>query len=139
MREFPSADQDFNLWYLMGMTRGIIFKARQRELERYDITLRQAAVLSTVKMLGGEATLAEIPRWFFWESHSISEPLSRVEGQGLVSNVKDLERKNRVRVGLTEKGRQAWYQSIKRESMYKIMTFQSDEERKQLRSCLQKL
>ena len=62
-----------------------------------------------------------------------------MEKQGLVRKVKDLDRKNLVRVVLTEKGREAYYHSTKRESIHQIMSFLSEEERQQLRHCLQTL
>jgi DNA-binding MarR family transcriptional regulator len=62
-----------------------------------------------------------------------------MEKQGLVRRVKDLSRKNMVRVELTEKGHEACNRSAKRESMYKILSSLSDEERQQLCLYLRKL
>ena len=38
-----------------------------------------------------------------------------------------------------EKGRQAYYQSLKRESIHKVFSSLSGEQRRQLRSCLETL
>lgn len=138
MKEY-SADQYYNLWVLLAQTRHAMFKARRKELTRYNIFARWAAVLFAVQTLGGKATPAEISRWLFRTPHSVSEMLSRMEKSGLVRKVKDLDRKNMVRVVLTVKGHEAFDQSIRRESIHKIMSSLSEEEYQQLRSYLQKI
>ena len=139
MRDSAFTDEDYNLWVLVAQTRHAMFKARQEELIRYNIPARQAAVLFAIQAIGDKATPAEISRWLFRKSHSVSELLSRMEKQGLVKRVKDLDKRNLVRVTLTEKGREAYNQSTKRESIHKIMSSLSEEKRQQLRSCLQQL
>jgi len=49
------------------------------------------------------------------------------------------DRKNLVRVSITEKGQQAYDKSTRRKPIYKIISSLSEEERQQLRSCLEKL
>ena len=139
MKEFPSTDQDYNLWSLLGLVRHAISKIRRKELDRYKISPTQAAVLFYVEAIGDEATPAKIARWLFREPHSVFETLCRMERQGLVRRVKDLDRKNMIRVVITEKGREAYYQSTNRESIHKIMSSLSKEQRQQLWSCLQTL
>ena len=104
-----------------------MYKARTRELFQYGITPAEAAVLVIVQAIGEKATPAEISRWLFREPHSISGLLARMEKQGLVRKVKDLDRKNLVRVVITEKGQQAYQQSTKRESIHRIMSSLSEE------------
>ena len=135
-----SMHRDYNRWILLAQTRDAIFKARWKELSRYDISARQAAVLVAIQAVGDKATPAEISRWVFRKAHSISELLSRIEKAGLVRKVKDLDRKNQVRVVLTEKGRETYHhQSTNTVSIRKIMSLLSEEDRQQLRSCLQVL
>jgi len=62
-----------------------------------------------------------------------------MEKEGLIRKVKDLDRKNLIRVVVTEKGQRAYEQSTKREVIHRIMSSLSEEERQQLSSCLQKL
>jgi DNA-binding MarR family transcriptional regulator len=139
MKNYSATDQDYNLWILLAQTRDAILKARQKELDQYGISTSQAAVLFVIQAIGDRATPAEISRWLFREPHSVSTLLSRMEKQGLVRKVKDLDRKNLVRVVITEKGREAYYQSTKRESIRGIMSSLSEEERQQLTSSLRKL
>jgi DNA-binding MarR family transcriptional regulator len=58
---------------------------------------------------------------------------------GLVNKVKDLEKKNLIRIELTSKGRKAYKQALTRESIHKVMSCLSEEERRQLDMLLEKL
>jgi len=139
MKNFSSADQDYNLWVLLQQVGHAAFKARQKELNQYSISNTQAMVLFVIQAIGNKATPAEISRWVFREPHTVSGLLNRMEKEGLVRKVKDLERKNLVRVSITEKGQQAYHQSTKIESIRKVISSLSEEERQQLRSSLETL
>ena len=134
-----SNDQDYRLWVLLNQVRDAVLKARQKELNQYNISASQAAVLLVIEAIGPKATPAEISRRVFRKPHSVSGILSRMEKKGLVRRLKDLDRKNLTRVVFTEKGREAYYQSTKRESIRQIMSSLPEEERKQLTSSLQTL
>ncbi len=139
MKDFLQEDEDFELWWLILGARRAMHKARARELSQYDITPEEAAVLFVVQTVGRRATPAEISRWLLRESHSISGLIQRMEKEGLVKKVKDLDRKNLVRVAMTEKGQQAYYQSTKRDSVHRIISSISKEERQHLRATLERL
>ena len=139
MKNFQSTDEDFEMWWLILSMRRAMHKARARELSQYGITGEEAAVLFVVQAVGCRATPAEISRWLLRESHSISGLIQRMEKEGLVKKVKDLDRKNLVRVVMTEKGQQAYYQSTKRDSVHRIISSISKEERQHLRATLERL
>ena len=61
-----------------------------------------------VKSSEGPVTPAEISRSLFREPHTISGLLTRMEKQGLVKRVRDLDRKNMVRIAITDKGEKAY-------------------------------
>lgn len=135
-------DQDYRLWVLLNQVRDAILKARQKELNQYNISATQAATLLAIEAIGLKATATEISRRLFLKPHSVAGQagiLSRMEKKGLVRRLKDLDRKNLVRVVLTEKGREAYYQSTKQESIRQIVSSLSEEERQQLTSCLHTL
>lgn len=135
-------DQDYSLWVLLNQVRDVVLKARQKELDQYNISATQAATLLVIEAIGPKATATEISRRLFRKPHSIAGAdgtLSRMEKKGLVMRLKDLDRKNLVRVVLTEKGRQAYYQSTKQESIRQIMSSLSEEQRQRLTSCLETL
>jgi DNA-binding MarR family transcriptional regulator len=131
---------NYYLWMLLCQTRDAVSKARSKELRRHNISSQHAAVLFIVLQLGHKATPAEIARWLFREPHSISELIDRMEKQGLVKKIKDLHRKNQVRVELTEKGLRSYYNhSIFPGCIPQIISVLSEEERHQLISNLFKL
>ncbi len=130
---------DYYFWILFSQTWVAISKARQKELTPYNITEIRTALLFIIELIGHDATPAKISRWLFREPHSISEILNRMEKQGLVRKVKDLERKNQVRIELTEKGRECYKTSLVPESIPKIASVLSEEERKLFISSLVKL
>lgn len=132
-------DQHYSLWWLILHMRRAMYKARAKELYRYGITPEQAAVLVTVQTLGRRATQAEISRQLLREPHSISYILHRMERGGLIKRVKDLERKNLIRITITKKGREVYLNSTRRDSIHRIMSSISDEECQRLRICLEKL
>ena len=139
MRNSLFGDKDFTLWVLLRQAKDTVFKATEKELSQYGISPEQAGVLSIVQFLDNKATPAEISRWLLREPHTVSGILSRMEKKGLIRKTKDLDRKNLVRVTLTDKGQQAYLQSTKIESIGKIMSCLSEEECQQLSSCLKKL
>ena len=129
-------DKDYELWVLLAQAREAMYKARQEELRRYNLSPRQSAVLFIIRAIGDKVTPAEISRWLLRESHSVSEIINRMEKKGLLKKVRDLDRKNLVRIELTEKGSEAYNQAIKRDSIHTIVSALSDEERRQFSSTL---
>ncbi len=139
MRDFLSVDPDYALWILLRRTSHVVWKVRERELGQYGLSAVKTGVLRIVQVIGRKATPAEISRYLLREDHSVSGLLSRMEKEGLVTKVKDLDKKNRVRIVLTEKGHKAYYQAMKGGSIHNIMSALSDEERQQFMSCLEKI
>lgn len=137
--EVLSRDEDYELWVLLSNTQTAIHKLRSKELSRFGISPIEAMVLFSIANIASAAIPTEISRRVFREPHTISYLVRRMEDKGLVRRDKDLERKNLVRVAMTEKGWQAYYLSTGRESIHRTMSSLSEEERQQLRSCLQKL
>ena len=139
MENSLSMDKDYNLWVLLLQAKDTVFKAREKELSQYGISPEQAGVLFILQVLGNKATPSDISRWLLRQHHTVLGILGRMEKKQLIRKTKDPERKNLVRVTLTEKGQQAYYQSTRIESIHEIMSSLSEEEREQLSSCLQTL
>jgi DNA-binding MarR family transcriptional regulator len=136
MQDFSS---DYYLWVLFSQTRDAILKARERELHSYRISERHAQLLFIINLIGHNATPAKVARWLFREPHSISEILDRMEKQGLLLKVKDMDRKNLIRIELTEKGYDQYQRSFIPKNIPNILSTLSDDERKQFVSLLMKL
>lgn len=134
-----STDKDFELSVLLNITSDAILRARDKELSKHGISSIEAGVLFIVQAVGDRTIPAEISRWIFREQHTVSALLSRMVKKGLIRKTKDLEKKNLVRVSLTDKGKQAYENSLGRESIHQIMSALSEEERQQLSLSLRTL
>ena len=132
-------DKDYMLWRLFCQARNAIMKARQRELGTYNLSARQAGALLISDTTDGNVTPYQMARWKILERHSISELLARMEKQGLIRKVSNLDNRKSVRVELTEKGSKAAQQAARCEAFHKIMSCLSTEQRQQFEATLKML
>ncbi len=139
MKNSTFSDEDYNLYRLLAQTRTLLSRVREKELYRYGILGRHAAALQAIQAIGDKATPAEVSRWLCREPHTISSLLGRMEEKGLIKKTKDLDKRNLIRVTLTEKGLRAYEQTVKRESIHKLMSSLSRKEQQRLTSLLEKL
>tara|TARA_Y100000031_G_C8173495_1_gene362924 strand:+ start:509 stop:1012 length:504 start_codon:yes stop_codon:yes gene_type:complete len=138
MKNIPR-DDDHELWWLLSQARHALSLARKRELKQYHLSSAMSSILLAINAIGDKATPADIARWIWRQPHSVFVLLRRMEKNGLVTLNKDLHRKNLIRVALTSKGREAYAQSLVRESIHNAMSSLSEEDRQKLRSCMYKL
>jgi len=136
---FSTQDEDQDLYFLLSNTRYAIFRAREKELLRYGVSPEQVGILFVVQALGNKATPAAISRQIIRQPHTVSALVDRMARRGLVKKVKDLDRKNLVRVVLTEKGQKVYDLSTKRSPIHRIMGSLDEGERKEFRKSLEKL
>jgi len=139
MQDLSNVDEDYRLWVLLHQAKDTIFAAREVELRPYGTSPMHAAVLFIMQAIGSEVTPAKIAKWLLRSPNTVSDLLDRMERAGLVRKTRDSARKNVIRVTITDKGRQAHNDSMKLESVHRIMSCLSKEERQQLWSILQKL
>lgn len=132
-------DDDFNLVALIQQMGHASFTARGRELRQYGLTNMWAAALYVIYACDNNATPTDISRWLLRELHTITGLLGRMEREGYIRRFTDRKRKNQVRVAMTEKGREAYFKSIKRETYHRIMNSLSGEEREAFRATMIKL
>jgi MarR family transcriptional regulator, organic hydroperoxide resistance regulator len=136
---YSAEDENQDLWLLLTHTRYAVFRAREKELQRYGLSPEQAGLLFVVRAVGNKATPAELSRHLLREPHSVSALLDRMAKSGLVKKVKDLDRKNLVRVLITEKGQTAYELSTKRGPIHRIMQTLDQEEKKIFRGYLERI
>lgn len=136
---YSAEDDDQDLWLLLTHTRYAVFRAREKELQRYGVSPEQVGLLFVVQALGNKATPAAISRHIIRQPHTVSALVDRMTRRGLVKKVKDLDRKNLVRVVMTEKGKKTYELSTKRGPIHRIMSIMEEEERKNFRATLEKL
>jgi DNA-binding MarR family transcriptional regulator len=135
----PAVDTPVALWTLLRRTTHLIGKSRQRELAKYGISVDASAALVSISMLGRQAIPATMSRYLFLERHSVSQLLTRMEKEGLVRRVKDLERRNYVRVELTGKGTDAFRKASKNRSAKQMVSALTEEEQRAMWTSLAKL
>jgi MarR family transcriptional regulator, organic hydroperoxide resistance regulator len=136
---YSSDDEDQDLWLLLTHTRYAVFRAREKELQRYGVSPEQVGLLFVVQALGNKATPAAISRHIIRQPHTVSALVDRMAKRGLVKKVKDLDRKNLVRVVMTEKGKKTYDLSTKRGPIHRILGTMDQKERKEFRRTLEKL
>jgi DNA-binding MarR family transcriptional regulator len=136
---YSYSDADHDMWMLLTHTRYAIYRSREKELQRYGVSPEQVGVLFIVQALGNKATPSEISRYIMRQPHTVSALIERMEDKGLVKRVHDLDKKNLVRVFMTDKGQKIYDSSTKRGPIHRIMGILSNDERTQLQSLLEKL
>jgi DNA-binding MarR family transcriptional regulator len=139
MKTNVATNRDYELWVLLHQACDAMIRARENEVRGFGISRMQAAVLFIVKAIKGPATPAEISRWLFREPHTVFGILERMEKRGLVRQVKDLERKNMIRVVITEKGEEAYQRSRELKVIRTILSSLSVEQRANLKPYLETL
>lgn len=139
VRDIRKTNVDFIIWALLNQTKDTLFKVRGNELNQYGISATESQVLFTINDLGGKTTPAAISRRVYREHNTVTALLSRMEKKGLISKVRDRERKNIWRVDMTEKGKEVFRQSIKMDSIRRVISILSDIEQKRLETYLRKI
>jgi DNA-binding MarR family transcriptional regulator len=139
MKSSSFSKRDYDLIGLLNQTTETIFRARQKELNQYNISTSQGAVLFITQALGEKASISEISRWLLRKPHTVSEIVSRMEKKGLIKKTKAPKRKSIIKVELTQNGLEVYQKSKKRHSFQNILSSLSLEERQQMLSYLQRL
>jgi MarR family transcriptional regulator, organic hydroperoxide resistance regulator len=126
-------------WNAFSVTYRLIGKLWNRDMMPYKITREQALNLMIIKHLGENATPYRISRFQVQEHNTVSDMIERLEKQGLVTKVRESQGKSRVKVRLTKQGEKVYNQSLRRHSLYKIMSVLSSSQMKELRQILSRL
>lgn len=138
-RAKASAGRENELWTLLNQAQHAAIRASEAELRHLGVPQMHAEVLMVVKSEERPVTPAEISRSLFREPHTISGLLSRMEKQGLIKRVRDLQRKNMVRVAMTDKGEKAYRKVMEVSAIHSIMSSLSSREQEGLREALMKV
>ncbi|MFC1943949.1 MarR family winged helix-turn-helix transcriptional regulator [Chloroflexota bacterium] len=134
-----TVERNFALYVLLYQARDAMAKVAGRETEKYGISLMQMAALYVVKNAAGPTTPAEIARWLFREPNGVSGMLERMEKKGFVTRTKDLDRKNLIRVAMTEEGEEVYRRVTELGAMARLLSNLSKEELNNFRIYLEKL
>jgi DNA-binding MarR family transcriptional regulator len=135
MEEFPPRDNYYGLWLLLSQTKSALFKAREKKIGHY-IHHNQAATLVFIEAHKGKATPSMISQLLSLEVQSVSELLNRMEKKGLVIRSRDPDKKNVIRLALTEKGQEMAQKVMQLDFVRDTMSRLSEAQQEQLRACL---
>ena len=139
MKKTTTAQSNFDLWTLIGRLNHLIVQLRQKELNPYQIPVRQLYVLRTIRDLGSNATLSEVARRVERETHVISKQAIRMEKDGLINRTKNTPKSNLLKLELTEKGLEMAQMSVHSKGLDALFSSMSEEERRQFESILTKI
>jgi MarR family transcriptional regulator, organic hydroperoxide resistance regulator len=139
MKYFTPSNQDLSIWWSLRRTHEAIHKVRKIEVRPYRLSTVETGVLLIVHLSDNTVTPIEIARQLLKDTHSITQLLVRMEKRGLIKRVKDLPRKNMIRVVLTPKGQSAFKQTSGTKSIPKIMSVLTPDEKQQFKVILDKL
>jgi len=136
MREFLFQDPYWQAWAVLVQTSHLLDATLKKTLEPLGVSPRQATVLFIIEGIDHPATPAEISRWLKRERPSVSVLLERMKRKGLIEKSKDFDRKNLVRVTLTEKGRETLDSLMGMKIAARVFSTLSEKELQQLMSLL---
>ncbi len=139
MQAEQSDESYFTLWAMIIQTRDVLFRARDDELSQYGITAVEARALFIINLLGEQVTPAMISRWMLREHNTVTALLTRMESKGLITKTKDPGKKNSWLIGMTEQGKEAYENSLKRTAIRNILSVIPEDERQMIINSLQKV
>jgi DNA-binding MarR family transcriptional regulator len=127
----------YETWILLNRTRFAISRLRDIELAKIGLTPEQSAILQMLTNRSGKSTVTQLSISWFRLRHSVSTLVDRMQKQGLVKKVKYPKKKG-FEIVVTEKG-QNLTGKINTDSIHKIFSFISDEDRQRLSQYLKLL
>jgi DNA-binding MarR family transcriptional regulator len=130
-------DLKYNLSGMINQTGNLLKKSRNRQLSQYGLSSAWAAILFVAHAKRGKATPSDVSHWLGVEPHTISGLIGKMEKAGLLKKERDLLRKNRYRIVLTQKGEQAYKNTTDRAPIKRILSSLSKEQQSQLLSLLE--
>ncbi len=136
---FSDGDKDHDLYLMIMRTRDALFRAREKELRKYNITPEQAFILYFATVMKGAAGPSELARAVMRQRHTVSTLVDRMNKKGLIRKKQDTKYRNRLKISLTPKGRRYFAVTTRREPMHSILGILDEEERRCLLHCLEKI
>ena len=132
-------ERNFGLRVLIGHVNHFLNLARQKELRHYQIPVRHAHILHSLKAIGHSATLAEVAKQAERKIGVITKQAVLMEKEGLIKRVKNTPYSNLLHLELTEKGLEMAEVSKYSKSINEIFASITREERQQMELILNKL
>jgi MarR family transcriptional regulator, organic hydroperoxide resistance regulator len=134
------ADEEYlDLWVTLTRSKDALDKVRQKELKRLGVSPEQSGILSAVKTSQTVPTPSELSRTLYKDRTSICLILKKMESKGLIIKNPDSERKNVLRISLTDKGEAVYKQTIKNTRIYDILANLTESQLRSMDKSLKKI
>jgi DNA-binding MarR family transcriptional regulator len=131
--------EEYEFFVLMIQVVEGMLKARENELRPLGISAIQAGLMYVVKTAETTLTASQIARRLLRKPAGIYKLLERMEKQGLLRCIRNVEGKREVRVLLTENGEEAYRRTGNRHVIPRILNQLSPKKRSQLKEILMDL
>jgi len=128
---------NMSLWVLLDQTTDLVAKARELELQHFNLTRAQAAILYILLFENRGLTISEISNWNMREPNSVLSLINRMAKVGLVKKSRN-SKSDKTLITITENGRKL-YRSATINSIEMIFSAMSDEEKQKFKSYLVKI
>jgi DNA-binding MarR family transcriptional regulator len=124
------------LYGLVSEINHMMFFAIQRELKKYDIAVRQYALLCAIQSLGPQATIINAAKQIQREVNVVSRQTITLEKDGLIKRTKSTHKSTILTLELTDRGLELVEAAKHRDVIYDVFSFLSTQERQQMESIL---
>lgn len=135
------SDPAYDVLLLLAQTSDVIYRSLEAELNGEDVTLAQLRLLLVLSRHDRPLTPAELCRYLFRKSQTITTILNNLEKRGYVKMVGDQKDKRLVRVHTTEKGKQLLNKHSQwiSKTVNEILSCFSEDELQQFKGYLKRL
>jgi len=139
MKKPTLSESNFVLWGLIGELSHLIMLLRQKELNQYQIPVRQYDILRAVQALGTKATLAQVAKQVQRQEHVVSRQTVNLENEGFIKRTQRTRKSTLLTLEITKKGLLLVDIARHSESLNKIFSCLSSEDRQKMESILHQL
>jgi DNA-binding MarR family transcriptional regulator len=135
MKSAPE-NKDFDLWVVLDQVGDLTSKAREMELNQFQLTKAQASILHRLIMEKQESTIPELAEQTAKELSSVLNLVNRMMKNGLVEKTQNAG--ERTVITVTPKGRELYMNSTQH-SIEMIFSALTDEEKQVMKPLLLKI
>jgi MarR family transcriptional regulator, 2-MHQ and catechol-resistance regulon repressor len=139
--KFMFDNHHMSAWMLLHQTYNSLLKCEDAIFPSIGLTTQQHAILMAIKYNDSPATPTQIADWLDRNTNSISLIVNRMEKNGLVKRVRDVEDRRSLRIAMTPKGEEVLNNGVLvgRSLIREILGALSGEETKYLTDLLEKV
>jgi DNA-binding MarR family transcriptional regulator len=127
---YDAMKEDYDLWRLFSSAHQVVSYASEKQLRGYGFSHEIAALLSAIFLLGNDIMPIDLARLMRRKPQTITGILRRMEVKGLIKKTRDANKKNIIRLSLTEKGLIAYQRASMVDVYHKVFgTLQAEKRR----------